>query len=135
MNDEIYVAVGTDKYSNHLRGAVKQRLYGDAHSGEFPLLLRDGNTLAAGQAWMSIDDSCRLYYEVVVAGLGNKKSGKREIEEIGFVELLDNNTGENIPSTTDMEKDIQLRHEFSGTEVGLTFYLFLWVVHHSVALC
>lgn len=116
MSEEFYVNVQTVKYENHLRGVVKQRLYGDAHSGEFPLLLRGSNTGAAGQAWMSVDESCRLYYEVVVSGMGYKKNNRRDVEEIGLVELVDGNSPYG-PLSGHIDREVQLKQEFSGTEV------------------
>ncbi|GAB6031851.1 hypothetical protein CHUAL_010251 [Chamberlinius hualienensis] len=125
---ELHVVIGSDLHPIHLTGQVKQRLFGEAQSGDFfPLLLRGGNGPAAGQAWMAVDDTCRLYYEVVVGNQqqfqqlqSNKKlhggRGKDLIDEVGIVELVDIGV---LPDdrTSSYTRELDIRQEFTGNEV------------------
>ncbi|XP_077508917.1 chordin short gastrulation isoform X2 [Amblyomma americanum] len=82
LTDDLTFKVLSEGQSE-LRGRVKQRLYSDAFLSEAPVLLvPEGNSSAAGQAWLSVDKSCRLHYSVFVSGLDPAERRLLELLEI-----------------------------------------------------
>ncbi|KAH9376980.1 hypothetical protein HPB48_021546 [Haemaphysalis longicornis] len=108
LTDDLTFKVLSEGQSE-LRGRVKQRLYSDAFlSAEAPvLLMSEGNSSAAGQAWLSVDRSCRLHYSVFVSGLD---AGERHL-----LELLEITPAYNVmPSARSVQRVLQ---RITGDEV------------------
>lgn len=100
LTDDLTFKVLSEGQSE-LRGRVKQRLYSDAFLSEAPvLLMSEGNSSAAGQAWLSVDRSCRLHYSVFVSGLD---AGERHL-----LELLEITPAYNVmPSARSVQRVLQ----------------------------
>uniref|UniRef100_A0A147BGT3 Putative chordin n=3 Tax=Ixodes ricinus TaxID=34613 RepID=A0A147BGT3_IXORI len=108
LTDDLTFKVLSEGQSE-LRGRVKQRLYSDAFlSAETPvLLMSEGNSSAAGQAWISVDKSCRLHYSVFVSGLEPTDRHLLELLEISPVMHV-------MPSARSVQRVLQ---KISGDEL------------------
>ncbi|XP_075540951.1 dorsal-ventral patterning protein Sog-like isoform X2 [Dermacentor variabilis] len=125
LTDDLTFKVLSEGQSE-LRGRVKQRLYSDAFlSAEAPvLLMSEGNSSAAGQAWLSVDKSCRLHYSVFVSGLEPSERHLLELLEItpafnmmpsarSVQRVLQRITGDELEDTLD-EPSAATLHRLSG---------------------
>ncbi|CAN7986206.1 unnamed protein product, partial [Ixodes hexagonus] len=107
LTDDLTFKVLSEGQSE-LRGRVKQRLYSDAFLTETPvLLMSEGNSSAAGQAWISVDKSCRLHYSVFVSGLESSDRHLLELLEISPVMHV-------MPSARSVQRVLQ---KISGDEL------------------
>lgn len=70
--------------------------------------MSEGNSSAAGQAWISVDKSCRLHYSVFVSGLEPTDRHLLELLEISPVMHV-------MPSARSVQRVLQ---KISGDEVG-----------------
>ncbi|KAL1428497.1 hypothetical protein MTO96_002870 [Rhipicephalus appendiculatus] len=124
LTDDLTFKVLSEGQSE-LRGRVKQRLYSDAFLSEAPvLLMSEGNSSAAGQAWLSVDKSCRLHYSVFVSGLEPSERHLLELLEItpaynvmqsarSVQRVLQRITGDELEDTLD-EPSAATLHRLSG---------------------
>ncbi|XP_077508923.1 dorsal-ventral patterning protein Sog-like isoform X2 [Amblyomma americanum] len=124
LTDDLTFKVLSEGQSE-LRGRVKQRLYSDAFLSEAPVLLvPEGNSSAAGQAWLSVDKSCRLHYSVFVSGLDPAERRLLELLEIApafdtrpsarsVQRVLQRITGDELEDTLD-EPSAATLHRLSG---------------------
>lgn len=107
--------------STELRGQVRQRLYHNAHAVLLPTIVRGIGTSLAGQAWVAVDSSCNLNYEVMLAGnreLSQSASGESTGRRIGRKDSQDvMGSLELVYPVVDDERERKVwMGEFSGDE-------------------
>lgn len=73
------------------------------------LLMSEGNSSAAGQAWISVDKTCRLHYSVFVSGLEPTERHLLELLEISPALHL-------MPSARSVQRVLQ---KINGDEVRM----------------
>ena len=81
----LYINVATDQNDRELRGRIVQNLLGLAQEFSRAPILLHGNppnrTSISGLAWLNVDSTCRLHYQVRLHGVHKTSEAKIILED------------------------------------------------------
>ena len=104
---DLYINVASRDNDRELRGRIVPQMMTEAHEMVRPILLTGPETKVSGIAWTNVDNSCKVNYQVRLAGVAPKTESRLTLKDFPY---------HNVRNLAMMPGRVTELEEFRGSE-------------------